>query len=89
MEQKLSTKFCQYLVQNGIITNEYYDVYVYRMKLLLSFLTSTILIIFIGLLTNLNILKEHYALVLHFIVVVYISFYNALFKTQLNSILLK
>ncbi len=52
MEHKLSTMFCQYLVHNGIITNEYYDVYVYGMELLLSFLLSTILIILIGLLTD-------------------------------------
>jgi len=52
MEHKLSTKFCQYLVHNRIITNEYYDVYVYGMELLLSFLLSTILIMFMGLLTD-------------------------------------
>lgn len=52
MEHKLSTKFCQYLVHNRIITNEYYDVYVYGMELLLSFIFSTILIILIGVLTD-------------------------------------
>lgn len=52
MEHKLSTRFCQYLIFNRIITNEYFDVYVYGMELLLSFLFSTSLIIFIGLLTD-------------------------------------
>lgn len=52
MEHKLSTKFCQYLAHNEIITSEYFDVYVYGMELLLSFLFSTIIILSIGLLTG-------------------------------------
>lgn len=52
MEHKLATKFCQYLIHTKIITNEYYDVYVYGMELLLSFILSTFIILSIGLFSN-------------------------------------
>lgn len=52
MEHKLSTKFCKYLIQNSIISNKYYDVYVYGMELLFSFLFSISIIMFIGILTD-------------------------------------
>ena len=50
MEHKLATYVCNQLLELDVINSEYFDVYVYGIELLLSFLTSTIIILSIGIL---------------------------------------
>jgi len=52
MENKLAHMFCNYLCRSNIVSYELYDVYVYGMELVLSFLTSTVLILCIGIISD-------------------------------------
>ena len=50
MEHKVATHICVYMSRNGIIRDDLLDVYTYGVELLLSFFTSTFLILFTGIL---------------------------------------
>lgn len=52
MENKLSKRFSEYLLRENLITPEMFDVYVYGMELLLSFIISTVIILSIGILLH-------------------------------------
>ena len=48
MECKIACKICNYFLSKRIINADLYDVYIYGSELLLSFLISVLLIIFLG-----------------------------------------
>lgn len=52
MEHKLALKLSNYFLDQSIISQENYDIYVYGGELLISFIISTVLILFFGLLFN-------------------------------------
>lgn len=52
MENKVATKICRNFAKQGIIPKEYEEVYVYGLELVLSFIFSTLAILFIGILLN-------------------------------------
>lgn len=52
MENKVATKICRNFAKQGIIPKEYEEVYVYGLELILSFIFSTLAILFIGILLN-------------------------------------
>lgn len=52
MENKVATKICRNFAKQGIIPKEYEEVYAYGLELVLSFIFSTLAILFIGILLN-------------------------------------
>ena len=52
MESKLAILICRSLLRQKAIENEYFDVYVYGLELILSFLFSTVIILLTGILLN-------------------------------------
>lgn len=52
MENKLASKFCMYLLDHKIISNDYYDVYVYGLEVIISFFIGFFLILIIGIITG-------------------------------------
>ena len=52
MESKLAILICRSLLRQKAIENEYFDVYVYGLELILSFLFSTVVILLTGILLN-------------------------------------
>lgn len=52
MESKLASLICRSLLRQKAIENEYFDVYVYGLELILSFLFSTAVILLTGVLLN-------------------------------------
>ena len=52
MEHTIAMKLSNFLLSNKIISEEYFEVYVYGNELLLSFVLSTSIILVIGLLLN-------------------------------------
>lgn len=52
MESKLATMICRNLLSEGAIEEEYIDVYIYGLELVLSFIFSIIVILLAGILLN-------------------------------------
>ena len=48
MEHKIAAHICDYMTRNGIIRDDFLEVYVYGTELLLSFLTSVLLVLGTG-----------------------------------------
>ena len=50
MEHKAATRICDYMARNGVIRDDLLEVYVYGVELVLSFFTSSVLILCTGIL---------------------------------------
>ena len=50
MEHKAAARICDYMARNGVIRDDLLEVYVYGVELVLSFFTSSVLILCTGIL---------------------------------------
>ena len=81
MESKLAHILCKYLLKSGTIPRDLFDVYVYGIELLLSFIISVGTILLLGLLSNNLIISVTYLIVFIF-TRKYVGGYHA--STHLN-----
>lgn len=52
MEHIMSEKICKYLLSINVISQELFDIYIYGMELLLSFIINTVIILLIGIVSG-------------------------------------
>ena len=67
MEHTVARSFADYLCKHDIICRDYYDIYVYGTELVVSFIFTTSIILFIGLLTGYFMISITHLLVFIFL----------------------